>query len=71
MLLSPGRRLTQESTAAELGVSAAGFEFNGAYAAVEKVLNVEQYPVVSRTSDGSVVALDEALLREQFEVGTA
>lgn len=71
LLLSPGRRLTRESTAAELGISAAGFEFNGAYAAVERILNVEQYPVISRTADGSVVTLDEALLREQFEVGTA
>ena len=35
---------------------------------VQRLLNVEGYPVLRVDADGSTVVLDEALLREQFGV---
>jgi hypothetical protein len=41
---------------------------HGAVLHVQRLLNVEGYPVLRVDADGSTVVLDEALLREQFGV---
>jgi hypothetical protein len=35
----------------------------------QRLLNVEQYPVVDRDADGVTILLDLDLLKEQFGVG--
>jgi len=40
----------------------------GAVVQVQQLLNVEGYAVLRLDVDGSTLVLDEALLREQFEV---
>lgn len=67
LLGAPAGRLDPESAAAALGV--ATVQLAGALSQAQRLLNVEQYPVLSRDPDGSTVVLDEALLREQFGVG--
>lgn len=67
LLSAPAGRLDPESAAAALGV--ATVQLAGALSQAQRLLNVEQYPVLSRDPDGSTVVLDEALLREQFGVG--
>ncbi|MEU9428317.1 BREX-2 system phosphatase PglZ [Streptomyces sp. NPDC048342] len=66
LLAAPANRLDNESAAASLGI--ATVQFSGALGQVQRLLNVEQYPVLSRGTDGVTVVLDTALLREQFEV---
>ncbi|MGW2395400.1 BREX-2 system phosphatase PglZ [Kitasatospora sp. NPDC001664] len=66
LLAAPANRLDSESAAAALGI--ATVQFNGALGQVQRLLNVEQYPVLSRDADGVTVVLDLVLLREQFEV---
>jgi hypothetical protein len=67
LLAAPANRLDPESAAAALGVAA--IQITGALSQVQRLLNVEQYPVLSRDADGATVVLDAGLLREQFEVG--
>ncbi|MGH3327218.1 MAG: BREX-2 system phosphatase PglZ, partial [Streptomycetales bacterium] len=66
LLAAPANRLDPESAAAALGIAAV--QLPGALSMVQRLLNVEQYPVLSRDPDGATVVLDSALLREQFEV---
>ena len=40
----------------------------GAVLHVQRLLNVEGYPVLRVDADGATVILDEALLREQFGI---
>ena len=40
----------------------------GAVAHAQRLLNVEGYAVLRRDPDGETLILDDALLREQFEV---
>jgi hypothetical protein len=66
LLVVPAHRLDPESAAAALGV--ATVQLNGALTQVQRLLNVEQYAVLSRDADGATVVLDAELLRQQFEV---
>jgi hypothetical protein len=43
-------------------------QFGGALPMVQRLLNVEQYPVLDRDPDGNTIVLDVELLREQFQV---
>ncbi len=65
-LLAGGNRLAPgvAATALDVPVSA----LRGAVAHVQRLLNVEGYAVLRRDSDGETLILDDALLREQFEV---
>lgn len=67
LLTAPAHRLDPESAAATLGVAA--IQLTGALTQVQRLLNVEQYAVLSRDADGATIVLDVSLLREQFEVG--
>ncbi len=66
LLAVPAHRLDPESAAAALGVAA--IQLAGALSQVQRLLNVEQYAVLSRDADGATVILDAELLRTQFEV---
>ncbi|MGH3097656.1 MAG: BREX-2 system phosphatase PglZ, partial [Streptosporangiales bacterium] len=66
LLSAPACRLASESAAAALGV--AMVQLAGALPAVQRLLNVEQYSVISRDPDGDTIVLDETLLCEQFGV---
>jgi len=65
-LLEGGHRLapTVAATALEVPLPA----LSGAIAHAQRLLNVEGYAVLRRDPDGQTLILDEALLREQFEV---
>jgi hypothetical protein len=65
-LLAGGNRLTPGVAATALGVPVPALR--GAVAHVQRLLNVEGYAVLRRDADGETLILDEALLREQFEV---
>jgi hypothetical protein len=67
LLGRPDRRLSRTAAAVALGV--APVALRGAVLHVQRLLNIEGYPVLRFDVDGSTVVLDEALLREQFEVG--
>jgi len=64
LLTTPGNRIDAESAAAALQVPV--IQLAGALPRVQRLLNVEQYPVLDR--DGTSVVLDVTLLREQFSV---
>lgn len=66
LLLSPGHRLQPVVAASVLQVPEAALR--GAVLHARKLLDVEGYPVLRFDADGSTVVLDEALLREQFEL---
>ncbi len=66
LLATADRRLSPTATAIAMGVAPAALR--GAVLHAQRLLNVEGYPVLSFDVDGSTVVLDEALLREQFEV---
>lgn len=66
LLAAPSHRLPQTAAAIALGV--APLALRGAFPQAQRLLNVEGYPVLDLDVDGSTVVLDEALLREQFEV---
>ncbi|WIM96998.1 BREX-2 system phosphatase PglZ [Actinoplanes oblitus] len=66
LLEAPAHRLDPESAAAALGV--ATVQLGGALPQVQRLLNVEQYPVLSRDPDGATVVLDVDLLGDQFGV---
>lgn len=66
LLAAPGNRLDAEAAAAALAVAVV--RLAGALPQVQRLLNVEQYEVIGRDSDGTSVVLDVALLCEQFGV---
>ena len=66
LLAAPAHRLPQTLAASALGV--APLAMRGALPQAQRLLNIEGYPVLDLDVDGSTVVLDEALLREQFEV---
>ena len=66
LVAAPGHRLVPAQAAAALAVSPV--MLRGAVLHVQRLLNVEGYPVLRVDADGSTVVLDEALLREQFGV---
>jgi hypothetical protein len=62
--LAPGTRLPESAVAAALGVGQPSVR--GAIAAMQRLLNVEGYPVLDIDVDGATLVLDMPLLREQF-----
>ena len=66
LLLAPGHRLQQGQAAVVLSVPL--MSLRGAVVQVQQLLNVEGYAVLRLDVDGSTLVIDEALLREQFEV---
>src|SRR5699024_5216424 len=67
LIAAPGHRADPSSVASALGV--AKVQLAGALPMVQRLLNVEQYPVLDRDPDGATVVLDVELLKEQFGVG--
>lgn len=63
-LAAPDGALDDEAASRTLGISVA--QLAGATGQVQRLLNVEQYPVLSRDTERRTIVLDEALLREQF-----
>ncbi|MEX2292096.1 MAG: BREX-2 system phosphatase PglZ [Mycobacteriales bacterium] len=63
----PDSRLTVPAVAQALGEPPA--RVRGAVSSVQRLLNVEGYPVLSLDAGGAAYVLDVALLREQFEFG--
>lgn len=66
-LIERDGRAHRDTVAAALGVPAGSFA--SLQAALARLLNVEGYQVVRLDPDGVTLRLDEALLREQFELG--
>lgn len=66
LLAAPDHRLP--ATAAATALSVPRTALRGAIPQVQRLLNVESYPVLRVDSDGSTTVLDVALLREQFGV---
>ncbi len=66
LMAAPGHRLVPARAAAALAVSTV--MLRGAVLHVQRLLNVEGYPVLRVDADGGTVILDEALLREQFGI---
>ncbi len=67
-LLAHGGRLHEQTLAGTAAIPAA--RLRTVLAALRKLLNVEGYDVVGIDADRVTVVLDEALLREQFRLGT-
>ena len=67
LIASPGNRIDQATAAIALGVPLV--RVSGALPMAQRLLNVEQYPVVARDADGATIVLDLDLLQEQFGVG--
>ena len=63
---APGNRIDQSTASIALGVPLV--QLNGALPMAQRLLNVEQYPVVDRDADGVTILLDLDLLKEQFGV---
>lgn len=68
LLHAPGRQLSLESAAAALGVPATDWATRGALSQAKRLLNVEQYPVLSQKPGTNEVVLDRQLLAEQFGI---
>ena len=66
LLAAPGHRLVPARAASALAV--APVMLRGAVLHMQRLLNVEGYPVLRVDADGGTVILDEALLREQFGI---
>jgi hypothetical protein len=66
LLAVPGTRLPEPAIAAALGIGQSSVR--GAVATLQRLLNVEGYPVLDIDADGSTLVLDPPLLREQFGV---
>lgn len=66
LVASPGNRLDPATAAIALDVALV--RLSGALPMAQRLLNVEQYPVLDRDADGSTIVLDLALLKEQFGV---
>jgi hypothetical protein len=67
LLTAPGHRLAPAAAATALQV--APVLLRGAVLHVQRLLNVEGYPVLRVDADGATLILDEALLREQYGIG--
>jgi hypothetical protein len=65
---APSGRIGPAQAAAALAVPPAAVR--GAILHVQRLLNVEGYPVIRVDADGATVILDVMLLREQFGIGT-
>jgi len=65
-LLSVGGQLSQTALAATAGIPE--FRMPGTMAALRRLLNVEGYEVLRYDLDAGRVVLDEALLRQQFDL---
>ena len=68
LLAAPANRLPPTAAATALAVPQSGLR--GAVLHVQRLLNVESYPVLRIDSDGATVILDVPLMREQFGIGT-
>ncbi len=68
LLAGPSRRLAPAAAATALQVSPV--TLRGAILHVQRLLNVEGYPVLRVDADGATLILDEDLLREQFGIGS-
>lgn len=66
LVAAPGNRLDPATVAVALDIALV--RLSGALPMAQRLLNVEQYPVLDRDADGSTIVLDLALLREQFGV---
>ena len=66
LIEASGHRLVPAQAAAALAVSPV--MLRGAVLHVQRLLNVEGYPVLRIDADGGTVILDEVLLREQFGI---
>lgn len=66
LLSAPGHRLDPASAATALGV--AKVQLAGAVPMLQRLLNIEQYAVLERDTDGQTLVLDADLLAEQFGV---
>lgn len=66
LVASPGNRLDPATAAVALDIALV--RLSGALPMAQRLLNVEQYPVLDRDADGSTIVLDVALLKEQFGV---
>ncbi|MBR7825770.1 BREX-2 system phosphatase PglZ [Actinospica sp. MGRD01-02] len=66
--LHGGDRTLPASVLAEI-VGRSGTSFDGFLANLERLLNIDQYPVLSRIDSGRTVRLDFDLLAEQFSLG--
>ncbi|MGH3949666.1 MAG: BREX-2 system phosphatase PglZ [Pseudonocardiaceae bacterium] len=68
LLAAPERRVSAERAADDLGITVG--RLRGALPLLKRVLDVEGYVVVRHESASGEVVLDEAMLREQFGLGT-
>ncbi|MFC0532815.1 BREX-2 system phosphatase PglZ [Phytohabitans kaempferiae] len=68
-LVDAGGRARVETVAAEAGIPA--HRINLTITALRRLLQVEGYPVLDIDPDGQTLVLDERLLREQFQLGSA
>ena len=68
LMAAPGNRIDQSTAAIALGVPLV--RLSGALPMAQRLLNVEQYPVLDRDPDGVTIVLDLDLLKEQFGVST-
>jgi hypothetical protein len=66
LMAAQGHRLVPAQAAAALAVSPV--MLRGAVLHVQRLLNLEGYPVLRIDADGGTVILDEVLLREQFGI---
>jgi hypothetical protein len=68
LLAAPGHRLAPAAAATALQV--APVLLRGAVLHVQRLLNVEGYAVLRVDADGATLILDDALLQEQYGIGT-
>ena len=68
-LVERGGRAHQDTVAAAVGIPIANV--GQVFAAVRRLFNVDGYGVIELDTDGVTLRLDEQLLREQFNVGSA
>ena len=66
LVAAPGHRIAPSSAAAALGIPL--LQVSGALPMAQRLLNVEQFPVLGRDADGLTILLDIDLLKEQFGV---
>ena len=66
LVAATGNRIDQSTAAIALGIPLV--QLSGALSMAQRLLNVEQYPVIDRDADGVTIVLDLALLKEQFGV---
>ncbi|WP_304106579.1 BREX-2 system phosphatase PglZ [Mycolicibacterium bacteremicum] len=68
-LVDRGGRAHQDTVAAAVGIPITNV--GQVFAAVRRLFNVDGYGVIELDTDGVTLRLDEHLLREQFDVGSA